>query len=107
MISFLLSPGLRTKEISYQHPGILCFDHKGRLICHGGIPYTNWGYSKPKGIKYRCWFACNGLEPLKNVNVLQVHYSRVIYIKPDYDQLFTLFLDTLRLSRINLKLEHQ
>ncbi|NMB97165.1 MAG: hypothetical protein GYA02_11245 [Clostridiaceae bacterium] len=81
----------RTKvNFHYQHPGILCFDHKGRPICHGGIPYANWGYSKPKGIKYRCWFACNGLEPPEECKCSSSSYGRVIYIKPDYDpRLFT------------------
>ncbi|MBZ4666500.1 MAG: transposase family protein, partial [Mahella sp.] len=43
-------------------PGFLCLDDKGNPICPGGIPYQNCGYSHPKGIKYRCWFACKSID---------------------------------------------
>lgn len=81
----------RTKaKYHYDHPDILCFDDKGRPICHGGIPYLNWGYNKPKGLKYRCWFACKGQEPPKECKCSNSKYGRVIYIKPNYDpRLFT------------------
>ncbi len=76
----------RTKaKFYYPNPDILCFDNKGNPICLGGIPFVNWGYSKPKGIKYRCWFAVKGLEPPKECKCSQSKYGRVIYIKPDYD----------------------
>lgn len=51
----------------------------------GGIPLVNWGYCKPKGIKYRCWFAVKGLEPPKECKCSESKYGRVIYIKPDHD----------------------
>lgn len=64
-------------------PGVLCFDDKGTPICMGGIPYQNWGYSYPKGIKYRCWFDCHGID--KPCSCTNSPYGRTIYIKPDYD----------------------
>lgn len=76
----------RTKaKFNYPHPDIQCFDNRGRPICNGGIPYTGWGYSKPKGIKYRCYFAVKGLEPPKECKCSSSKYGKVIYIKPDYD----------------------
>ncbi|MCQ1531841.1 hypothetical protein [Lutispora saccharofermentans] len=76
----------RTKaKFNYPHQDILCFDDKGNPICKGGIPFVSWGYSKPKGIKYRCWFAVNGQEPPKECKCSSSKYGRVIYIKPDYD----------------------
>ena len=76
----------RTKaKFNYPHPDVLCFDNKGNPICMGGIPFHNWGYSKPKGIKYRCWFAVKGLEPPEECKCSQSEYGKVVYIKPDYD----------------------
>jgi len=64
----------RTKtKFNYPHPVIPCFDDKGNPICKGGIPFIRWGYLKPKGIKYRCWFAAKGLDPQKNASVLPVN----------------------------------
>jgi len=60
MIPFIALDSRTKLKFDYPHPDILCFDDKGKPICPGGIPYQNWGYSKPKGIKYRCWFACHG-----------------------------------------------
>ncbi|WP_229768540.1 hypothetical protein [Tissierella pigra] len=51
----------------------------------GGIPYYNWGYSKPKGIKYRCWFSCHREEPSKECKCSNSKYGKVVYLKPDYD----------------------
>lgn len=65
------------------HPGILCFDDDGNPICMGGIPYQHCGFSFPKGIKYRCWFDCHGVE--KPCSCSDSPYGRTIYIKPDYD----------------------
>lgn len=64
-------------------PGVLCFDEKGNPICMGGIPYQNCGYSYPKGIKYRCWFKCHGVD--KPCSCSESIYGRTVYIKPDYD----------------------
>ena len=76
----------RTKDkLKYPHPDILCFNDKNQPICNGGIPFVNWGYSKPKGIKYRCWFAVKGLEPPAECKCSNSNYGKVIYIKPDYD----------------------
>lgn len=76
----------RTKQkLVYPDSAILCFDDKGKAICPGGIPYANWGYSKPKGIKLRCWFATQGKEPPKECKCSESNYGRVIYLKPDYD----------------------
>jgi len=63
--------------------GVLCFDDNGNPICMGGIPYQNCGYSYPKGIKYRCWFDCHGIE--KPCSCTNSPYGRTIYIKPDDD----------------------
>ena len=73
------------KKLTYPDPAILCFDNKGRPICPGGIPYANWGYVKPKGIKFRCWFATQGQEPPKECKCSESAYGRVAYLKPDYD----------------------
>lgn len=76
----------RTKaKLNYPHPDILCFDDDKNPICMGGIPYVNWGYCKPKGIKYRCWFRVKGLEPPNECRCSQSEYGKVIYIKPSYD----------------------
>ncbi|OAA93827.1 hypothetical protein CLCOS_39780 [Clostridium coskatii] len=76
----------RTKaKFDYPHPDILCFDGNGNPICMGGIPFANWGYSKPKGIKYRCYFAVKGLEPPAECKCSNSKYGKVIHIKPDYD----------------------
>lgn len=63
--------------------GVLCFDNKGNPICLGGIPYQDCKYSYPKGIKYRCWFACHGVDA--PCSCTDSPYGRTIYIKPDYD----------------------
>lgn len=86
-----ISLDARTKaKFNYPHPHILCFDEGGRPICPGGIPYQNWGYSKPKGIKYRCWFAVNGQQPPAECKCSNSSYGKTIYIKPSYDpRLFT------------------
>lgn len=68
-----------------QHPGVLCYDDNDNPICHGGIPYHDCGYSKPKGQKYRCWFAANGQEPPKECRCSESPYGRTIYLKPDDD----------------------
>ncbi|OAA88835.1 hypothetical protein [Clostridium ljungdahlii] len=76
----------RTKaKFDYPHPDILCFDNKGFPICMGGIPFYNWGFSKPKEIKYRCYFAAKGLEPPAECKCSNSKYGKVIHIKPDYD----------------------
>ena len=76
----------RTKaKLNYPHQDILCFDDDKRPICKGGIPLVNWGYSRPKGIKYRCWFSVKGLEPPDSCKCSKSKYGRVIYIKPDHD----------------------
>lgn len=49
----------------------------------GGIPYQDCKYSYPKGIKYRCWFACHGVDA--PCSCTDSPYGRTIYIKPDYD----------------------
>jgi len=81
-----ISLNSRTKaKFNYPHPDILCCDDKGNPICMGGIPFASWGYSKPKGIKYRCWFAVKGLEPPIECKCSPRKYGKVVYIKPDYD----------------------
>lgn len=77
-----LDSNARTDNLA-PHPGILCFDDKNNPICQGGIPYQHIGYSFPKGIKYRCWFDCHGIE--KPCSCSDSEYGRTIYIKPDYD----------------------
>ncbi|MDK2800785.1 MAG: hypothetical protein PWQ70_2404 [Clostridiales bacterium] len=90
MLPFISLDSRTKAKYDYEHPGILCFDDKGRPICPGGIPYQNWGYSKLKGIKYRCWFACHGLKPPKECKCSNSSYGRVIYLKPTYDpRMFT------------------
>jgi hypothetical protein len=73
------------KKLVYPDPAIQCFDNKGRPICPGGIPYANWGYCKPKGVKLRCWFAAQGQEPPKECKCSESAYGRVVYLKPDCD----------------------
>ncbi len=73
------------KKLVYPDPAIQCFDNKGRPICPGGIPYVNWGYSKPKGIKLRCWFATQGHVPPNECRCSESAYGRVVYLKPDCD----------------------
>jgi len=85
MIPFIALDSRTKLKFDYPHPHILCFDNKGRPICPGGIPYQNWGYSKPKGIKYRCWFACRGQKPPHDCLCSKSSYGKVVYIKPDYD----------------------
>lgn len=76
----------RTKaKFDYPNPHILCFDGKENPICMGGIPFANWGYSKPKGIKYRCYFAAKSLESPAECKCSNSKYGKVIHIKPDYD----------------------
>jgi len=64
-------------------PGILCLDDEGGPICPGGIPYENCGYSYPKGIKYRCYFDCHGID--KPCKCTDSPYGRTVYLKPKYD----------------------
>lgn len=85
MIPFISLDSRTKAKFKYRHPSILCFDDKGRPIFPGGIPYQSWGYNKPKGIKYRCWFACHGEEPPKQCKCSNSSYGRVVYLKPDYD----------------------
>ena len=41
MLPFIsLDPRTKAKY-NYPPPGVLCFDHEERPICHGGIPYQN------------------------------------------------------------------
>ncbi|UZQ49569.1 hypothetical protein [Clostridium kluyveri] len=81
-----ISLNSKTKaKFDYPHPYILCFDDKGNPICMGGIPFVNWGYSKPKGIKYRCYFGVKDLEPPPNCKCSDSNYGKVVYIKPDFD----------------------
>jgi hypothetical protein len=87
MIPYIPLDSKTRMDYKKPHPGILCFDDKGRPICLGGIPYEHSGYSYPKGIKYRCWFDCKGIE--KPCICSDSNYGRTIYIKPDYD--FRLF----------------
>jgi hypothetical protein len=93
MIPFIALDFHTKLKFNYPHPDILCFDDKGKSICPGGIPYQNWDYSKPKGIKNRCWFACHGQKPPQDCLCSNSPYGKVIYIKPDYG--------------INSKLEHR
>jgi hypothetical protein len=72
-------------KLKHPNPAILCFDSKGRAICPAGIPYANWGYSKPKGVKLRCWFAAKNEEPPVECKCSESVYGRVIYMKPNYD----------------------
>lgn len=97
MLPFISLDSRTKSKFNYKHPSILCFDDKGRPICPGGIPYYNWGYSKPKGIKYRCWFTCHGEEPPKECKCSNSKYDRVIYLKPDYD--FRMFPPVPRYSQ--------
>ena len=85
MIPFIALDSRTKLKFDYPHPDILCFDDKGKPICPGGIPYQNWGYSKPKGIKYRCWFACHGQKPPQDCLCSNSPYGKVVYIKPNYD----------------------
>lgn len=90
MVPFISLDSRSKAKFSYPHPSILCFDDKGRPICNGGIPFANYGYSKPKGIKYRCWFSVNGLLPPKECKCSESNYGKVVYIKPVFDpRLFT------------------
>lgn len=90
MIPFISLDARSKAKFNYPDPDILCFDDKGRPICNGGIPFVNWGYSKPKGIKYRCWFAVHGLEPPKECKCSDSKYGKTVYIKPDFDpRIFT------------------
>lgn len=83
MIPFIpLDSNARTDKLK-PPPGILCFDDDNNPICMGGIPYQNSGYSYPKGIKYRCWFDCYGID--KPCSCSDSSYGRTVYIKPDYD----------------------
>ncbi|UZQ51244.1 hypothetical protein [Clostridium kluyveri] len=43
----------------------------------GGIPFVNWGYSKPKGIKYRCYFGVKDLEPPPNCKCSDSNYGKL------------------------------
>jgi len=83
--SFIPLDSRTKKNLTYPDPAILCFDNKGKPICPSGIPYANWGYSKPKGIKLRCWFATQGQEPPKECKCSESTNGRVVYLKPDYD----------------------
>lgn len=87
MIPYIPLDSRTRMDYKKPHPGISCFDDKGRPICLGGIPYEHIGYSYPKGIKYRCWFDCKGID--KPCKCSDSNYGRTIYIKPDYD--FRLF----------------
>jgi hypothetical protein len=87
MIPYIPLDSRTRMDYKKPHPGILCFDDKGHPICLGGIPYVHIGYSYPKGIKYRCWFDCKGVD--KPCKCSSSNYGRTIYIKPDYD--FRLF----------------
>ena len=73
----------------YIPKGVLCFDDKRNPVCMGGIPYQCCGYSYPKGIKYRCYFHCKGIDD-KPCKCSDSSYGRTIYIKPEFDfRLFT------------------
>jgi hypothetical protein len=85
IIPFIPLDSRTQKKLLYPDPAIQCFDNKGRPICLGGIPYVDWGYCKPKGIKLRCWFATQGIEPPVECKCSQSPYGRVVYLKPDYD----------------------
>ena len=68
--------------------GIIGFDDQGRPLCHGGIPYENCGYSWPKGIKGRCYFAVKGLDA--PCCCTPSSYGRTVYLKPEWDfRIFT------------------
>lgn len=85
IIPFIPLNSKSKNKVKYPDPAVLCFDNLGRPICPSGIPYSNWGYSKPKGIKLRCWFATKGLEPPCECKCSDSSYGRVVYLKPDYD----------------------
>jgi hypothetical protein len=63
--------------------GVSGFDENGHPLCAKGLAYRACGYSYPKGLKYRCPFACDGLPipcPCSNSA-----YGRTVYLKPDFD----------------------
>lgn len=64
-------------------PGVFGFDEHGKPLCAKGLPYRCCGYSYPKGIKYRCRFAYEGLEIPCPCS--ENAYGRTVYIKPDFD----------------------
>ena len=67
--------------------GIEGFDDIGQPICPGGIPYTYWGTSNNKGLKFRCYFAAHNQE--SPCCCTPSSYGRTVYIKPHDD--FRLF----------------
>ncbi|WP_216086243.1 hypothetical protein [Mahella australiensis] len=72
----LLDSNAKAKFSGELPSGVLCLDDKGNPVCPAGIPYQNCGYSHPKGIKYRCWFACKCTDS---------PYGRTVYLKPGDD----------------------
>jgi hypothetical protein len=89
IIPFIPLDSNSTFKPDHLPPGVLCFDDDRNPICMGGIPYQYWGYSYPKGLKYRCWFNCKGITD-KPCECSNSSYGRTIYIKPDFDlRLFT------------------
>ena len=63
--------------------GVEGFDEKGQPVCPGGIPYTYWGATYGKGLKYRCYFAAHNQE--RPCCCSPSPYGRTVYIKPDDD----------------------
>lgn len=69
-------------------PGVLCLDDHGNPICMGGIPYQRDGRCYPKGIKYKCWFDCHGID--KPCHCTDSSYGRTVHLKPENDfRIFT------------------
>ena len=63
--------------------GVSGFDAQGNPLCAKGFPYHCCGYSYPKGMKYRCPFAYEGLEIPCSCS--EKPYGRTVYLKPDFD----------------------
>ena len=63
--------------------GVFGFDEHGNPLCAKGLSYHSCGYSYPKGIKYRCRFAYEGLTAPCPCS--DKAYGRTVYIKPDFD----------------------
>jgi hypothetical protein len=63
--------------------GVYGFDEQGNPLCAKGLSYRCCGYSYPKGVKYRCRFAYEGLAT--PCPCTDNDYGRTVYIKPDFD----------------------
>ncbi|WP_368491205.1 hypothetical protein [Clostridium sp. BJN0013] len=86
ILPFIFLNSKTKAKFDYPHPDILCSDDKGNPICMGGIPFVNWGYYKPKGIKYRCYF---GVKENSNRHHLSIHWSITISLNQSPKEIFT------------------